>query len=156
MNLKIKLLKLLPLITFITLLVPTSKIVRAASSAPEKLVNPTQEILTKETHSVQYAAAPKADIPAKSTKKIVLSEKAAQIEFVIFGSLIGLGILIPEILFKSKKKKKSGNSEAHRDGGTNNKPEKTVEPDLEFLKVISEKSGKYNGKVENQANSKSA
>ena len=163
MNLKIKLLKLLPLITFITLLFPTAKVVKAATSVAQKESVELEKIITQESDGVKYAAAPKGDKgygEAKSAKKIVLSEKAAQVEFIIFGSLIGLGILVPEILFRGKKNKKSSNNQQNE--LANKKPEKTVEPDLEFLKAISEKtkeaqkSSQYNGKVETQANSKSA
>lgn len=172
MNLKITLLKLLPLITFITLLLPTPKIARAASSAPAKEVAPTQKLLTEESSDETYiSAAPKSDKgfgESTDLKTIVLSRKAKKIEFIVLASLMGLGVFAPEIFFK--KNKEVSNSEDYSDIEQEEvkakKPEKTVEPDLDFLKVISEKtkdvdffsekSAGSNGKVVNKTNSKSA
>ena len=148
MNRKFYLFKLLPLLTFIILLFPTTKIAKAASSESLKEIAPTQKLLTEESYSSTYiAAAPKGDAgygESKSIKKIVLSEKAKKIEFIVLASLMGLGVIAPEIFFNSKKNQQASNSEAHQDIEQEEvkakKPEKAVEPDLEFLKVISEKA----------------
>lgn len=150
MNRKSYLLKLLPLITFLTLLLPTSKIARAANL----------ESIQESSAKTYIAAAPKADKAAgkpTTLKKIVLSKKAQNIEFILFGCLVGLGVLAPEFFFKGKKNQKLSNSQDNQDT-QNQKPKsgKTVEPDLEFLKVISEKVAESNGKIANQSNSKSA
>ena len=176
MNRKFYLFKLLPLLTFIILSFPATKIAKAASSESLKETAPTQELLTEESYSEMYiAAAPKGDAgygASKSVKRIVLSEKAKRIEFIVLASLMGLGLIVPEIFFK--KKQEVSHSEDRPDIEQEEvkakKPEKAVEPDLEFLKVISEKaknkakdidsffdkSAESNGKVGNQTNSKSA
>ncbi|MDJ0682380.1 MAG: hypothetical protein QNJ18_21275 [Xenococcaceae cyanobacterium MO_167.B52] len=161
MNHKFYLLKLLPIATFLTLLLPTPKIVRAANLESIKQTAATQQLLTEEISAPTYiAAAPKADKGAgkpATLKKIVLSKKAQNIEFILFASVIGLGVIAPEFFFKSKKKRGVSNSQDHQDTQTQElKSEKTVEPDLEFLKVISEKVAESNGKVVDQTHSKSA
>ncbi len=161
MNRKSYLLKLLPLTTFLILLFPAPNIARAANSESIKQTAATQQLLTENSSGKTYlAAAPKADKGAAeptTLKKIVLSKKAQNIEFILFGCLIGLGVLAPEIFFKGKKNQGVSNSQDHQDTQNQElKSGKTVEPDLEFLKVISEKAAESNGKIVNQTNSKSA
>lgn len=165
MNPKSYLLKLLPLITFITVLFPTSNVAQAANS--ESVANYSETYI---------AAAPAGDgASKKKVKRIVLSEKAKRIEFIVFGSFLGLGILAPELFFNKKKQEElSSNEVAHnnnnhstssQEAATAKKPEKAVKPDMEFLDIISKTAKNVdsffeptssNGKVATKTGNKSA
>ncbi len=166
MNPKSYLLKLLPLITFITVLFPTSNVAQAANS--ESVANYSETYI---------AAAPAGDgASKKKVKRVVLSEKAKQIEFIVFGSFLGLGILVPELFFNKKKQEEelAINEAAHNNNNHSTssqeavkakKLEKAVEPDMDFLNVISRTAKDIdtffeptssNGKVATKTGNKSA
>lgn len=173
MNIKSTLLlKLLPLITFISLLFPTTQIAKAATSAPVKAVSSTKKVLKKESHGGDYAAAPTAEAyiaaggnkKSGSVKKLLVSEKTKKIEFFTFCGLIASFLLAPEIFFKRNKDEEFSNHEDETDNDI--KEVETISPDLDFLKTISantkevdlfaNNSEESNGQVESKQSHKSA
>ena len=134
MNPKSTLLKLIPLITFISVLLPTPNMARAASS-PKTEAYPTKEIVKGEDHSGGHGASGHNE--SAGIGKVVLSEKAKKIKFIVFLSLIVGAVFIPEI-FHNKSKGDSKNKKSDKNQkDTLEKQAKNIQPDIEFLKAIS-------------------
>ncbi len=136
MNPKSTLLNLIPLITFISVLLPTANIAKAASS-PKIEAYPNQEIIKGDDHSHSEEHGASGHNESSRIGGGILSEKAKKIEFIVFLSLIVGAVFAPEIFYnKSQGDSKNQNSTAsHKD--TPQKQAKIIQPDTEFLKAIS-------------------
>ena len=136
MNPKSTLLKLIPLITFISVLLPTANIAKAASS-PKTETYPTKEIVKGDEHSHSEEHGASGHNESAGIGRGILSEKAKKIEFIVFLSLIIGAVFVPEIFHNKSKRDSKNQKSTETEKDTAQKQEKVMQPDIEFLKAIS-------------------